>query len=78
MGTLGYLNLGMISTFVFSLALERIVRNFDKISMPLFMVNLIDNLLRRRIQPPDRMVHRHGIEPGMTVLEVGPGNGTYR
>jgi ubiquinone/menaquinone biosynthesis C-methylase UbiE len=33
--------------------------------------------MRRRIQPPDKTPERHGIEPGMTVLEVGPGNGRY-
>ena len=45
--------------------------------MPEFLANLIDNPLRRRIQPPSDMPIRHGIEPGMTVLEVGPGNGRY-
>ena len=45
--------------------------------MPEFAANIIDNPIRRRIQPPDETVIRHGIESGMTVLEVGPGNGTY-
>jgi ubiquinone/menaquinone biosynthesis C-methylase UbiE len=55
----------------------RIVRAFHKFPMPQWAANLIDNPLRRRIQPPDEMARRHGIEAGMTVLEVGPGNGTY-
>jgi ubiquinone/menaquinone biosynthesis C-methylase UbiE len=55
----------------------RIVRYFYKFPMPEFMANLIDNPLRRRIQPPDQTAMRHGIEPGMRVLEVGPGNGRY-
>jgi ubiquinone/menaquinone biosynthesis C-methylase UbiE len=55
----------------------RIVRHFYKFPMPQFMANLIDNPFRRKIQPPDETPARHGIEPGMTVLEVGPGNGTY-
>jgi ubiquinone/menaquinone biosynthesis C-methylase UbiE len=55
----------------------RIVRYFFKFPMPEFAANLIDNPLRRRIQPPDATAIRHGIEPGMAVLEVGPGNGTY-
>ena len=65
---------------LFLLALHtmaRIVRHFHKFPMPAFAANLIDNPLRRRIQPPDEVPLRHGIEPGMTVLEVGPGNGTY-
>jgi len=41
------------------------------------MVDLIDNPLRRRLQPPYATAVRHGLEPGMTVLEVGPGSGTY-
>src|SRR4030042_5237048 len=45
--------------------------------MPEFLANLSDNPLRRKIQPPSEMPIRHGIEPGMTVLEVGPGNGRY-
>jgi ubiquinone/menaquinone biosynthesis C-methylase UbiE len=63
--------------FIVLHTLVRIVRHFHKFPMPEFAANLIDNPIRRRIQPPDEMPIRHGIEPGMTVLEVGPGNGTY-
>jgi ubiquinone/menaquinone biosynthesis C-methylase UbiE len=45
--------------------------------IPEFLADLIDNPLRRRFQPPYETAVRHGLEPGMTVLEVGPGNGTY-
>ena len=38
---------------------------------------MIDNPLRRRLQPPDATARRHGIKPGMTLLEIGPGNGRY-
>ena len=55
----------------------RVVRHFHKFPMPEFLANAIDNPLRRRIQPPDETPRRHAIEPGMTALEVGPGNGTY-
>lgn len=57
--------------------LVRVVRHFYKFPMPEFMADLIDNPLRRRFQPPYETAVRHGLEPGMTVLEVGPGNGTY-
>ncbi|MEW6717455.1 MAG: class I SAM-dependent methyltransferase [Chloroflexota bacterium] len=59
------------------LSVVKIVRRFYKFPMPEFMANLIDNPLRRKIQPPYQTAIRHGIEPGMTVLDVGPGNGTY-
>ena len=55
----------------------RIVRHFHKFPMPEFLADLIDNPLRRKFQPPKEMPIRHGIETGMTVLEVGPGNGRY-
>lgn len=55
----------------------RLIRHFHKFPMPEFLANLIDNPLRRRIQPPAEMPLRHGLEPGMRVLEVGPGNGRY-
>ncbi len=55
----------------------RTVRRFHKFPIPQFLANLIDNPLRRRFQPPDATAARHGIEPGMTVLDVGPGNGRY-
>jgi len=55
----------------------RIIRHFYKFPIPEFLAGAIDNPLRRRIQPPDVVPLRHGIEPGMQVLEVGPGNGRY-
>ena len=59
------------------LILARIVRHFYKFPMPQFLANFIDNPWRRRIQPPEEMAVRHGIQPGMTVLDIGPGNGTF-
>jgi ubiquinone/menaquinone biosynthesis C-methylase UbiE len=55
----------------------RIVRHFNKAPMPEFLAGLIDNPWRRTIQPPDKTAIRHGIRPGMTVLEIGPGTGSY-
>jgi ubiquinone/menaquinone biosynthesis C-methylase UbiE len=57
--------------------LVRIIRHFHKFPIPQFLANAIDNPLRRRIQPPAEMPLRHSIAPGMTVLDVGPGNGRY-
>lgn len=57
--------------------LVRVIRYFYKFPMPEFLANVIDNPLRRKIQPPNEMPIRHSIELGMTVLEVGPGNGRY-
>ena len=69
--------LGLPILFVILHTLIRIIRYFYKFPMPEFAANLIDNPLRRRIQPPQEMPLRHGLKPGLQVLEVGPGNGTY-
>lgn len=55
----------------------RIVRHVVKFPVPDVLADLIDNPLRRRIQPPDLLAARHGVRTGMTVLDVGPGNGRY-
>lgn len=72
-----YLIFGFPLLFILLHTIIRTIRHFHKFPMPEFLANLIDNPLRRRIQPPDKMPIRHGITPGMTVLEVGPGNGRY-
>jgi ubiquinone/menaquinone biosynthesis C-methylase UbiE len=72
-----YILLGVPVVAVSFHTLVRIVRHFYKFPMPEFLANLIDNPIRRKIQPPGEMPLRHKIEAGMTVLEVGPGNGRY-
>lgn len=57
--------------------LVRVVRHFYKFPMPQFLANAIDNPLRRRVQPPAATAIRHGLLPGMRVLDIGPGNGRY-
>ena len=72
-----YILLAIPLTFVTLHTLIRIIRHFHKFPIPEFLAGAIDNPFRRRIQPPDEMPLRHGIAPGMRVLEVGPGNGRY-
>lgn len=57
--------------------LVRVVRHFYKFPIPQFLANVIDNPLRRRVQPPAATALRHGLQPGMRVLDIGPGNGRY-
>ena len=75
--TVIYIILGLLVLVLTLHTVIRIIRYFFKFPIPQFLANVIDNPLRRKIQPPREMPFRHGIEPGMTVLEVGPGNGRY-
>ncbi|MFN2226723.1 MAG: class I SAM-dependent methyltransferase [Anaerolineae bacterium] len=72
-----YVLVGVPLAFVAWHTLVRVIRHFYKFPIPEFLAGLIDNPWRRRVQPPDEMPRRHGIAPGMRVLEVGPGNGRY-
>lgn len=57
--------------------LVRVARHFYKFPIPQFLANAIDNPLRRRVQPPAATAVRHALQPGMRVLDIGPGNGRY-
>lgn len=71
-------SIALLVIFILYQIIVRLVRHYNKFPIPAPMVELIDNPLRRRLlHPPAQMVSRHGIQPGMTVLEVGPGKGTY-
>ena len=72
-----YIILGIVGLALVLHLIVRVVRVFYKFPMPQSMANLIDNPLRRRVQPPNELAVRHGLAEGMTVLDVGPGNGTY-
>jgi ubiquinone/menaquinone biosynthesis C-methylase UbiE len=58
-------------------AMARLVRRLYQFPIPEFLASFIDNPFRRKFQPPEEMPVRFGIQPGMSVLEVGPGNGRY-
>lgn len=62
--------------FIWNL-IVRLVRHFYKFLMPHFMAEIIDNPLRRSLQPPQVLAWRHGLRPGMVAVDIGPGNGTY-
>ncbi len=72
-----YAPFGLLLVVVVLHTLLRLVRHFYKFPMPELLAGVIDNPLRREIQPPSEMPLRYNIEAGMTVLEVGPGNGRY-
>ncbi|NHJ26159.1 MAG: methyltransferase domain-containing protein [Candidatus Lokiarchaeota archaeon] len=56
----------------------RILRKFHKFPIPAFATRLIDNAWRRKfIQKPKLIAERMDLKPGMIVLEIGPGKGSY-
>jgi ubiquinone/menaquinone biosynthesis C-methylase UbiE len=72
-----YVAFGVPLLLLVFIVMLKVLRKIVQGPMPEFLADFIDNPLRRRIQPPDKTALRHKIEPGMTVLEVGPGTGTY-
>lgn len=77
MQTLVLIMISIPSALIILHTMVRVIRYFYKFPMPQFLADIIDNPLRRKIQPLDETAVRHGIERGMIVLEVGPGNGRY-
>jgi ubiquinone/menaquinone biosynthesis C-methylase UbiE len=55
----------------------RILRRFVHFPAPFFIGYFLDSDLRRRMQPPDKLIARSGIGPSMSVLEIGCGSGSY-
>lgn len=62
---------------VFLNVLPRVMLLFVKFPMPAFMAGFIDNPLRHWMQPHELQMKRQGLVPGMRVLEIGPGHGSY-
>ena len=66
------------SFFFIVFVVLRIIRRYYKFPAPAFMMNLIDNPIRRKlIQKPDKVAERMHLKPGMIVVEIGPGKGSY-
>lgn len=65
-----------IAFFVF--VVVRIIKHLHNFPIPSIATQLIDNSFRRRfIQKPGEIAERMGLEPGMTVVKIGPGKGSY-
>jgi len=63
----------LIGWFIF----VRIIRRFIHFPIPAFLARFIDNPIRRRMQPPAKVVDWIDIQDGMCILEIGPGPGTF-
>ena len=61
----------IVSYFIFL----RIIRKIIHSPAPAFMGRILDSDLRRKMQSPEKVIQRSGIQKGMQVLEVGCGSG---
>jgi len=66
--------LGIIILF---LVVARILRKCFHSPAPAFIGRLLDSDLRRKIQPPDKIIEYSGIKEVMQVLEGGCGSGAF-
>ncbi len=55
----------------------RLFRKTFHFPAPAFIGRFLDSDLRRKLQPPDKLIEWSGIKPGMSVLEVGCGSGAF-
>ncbi|MHA1379169.1 MAG: class I SAM-dependent methyltransferase [Candidatus Helarchaeota archaeon] len=71
--------IGVASYFLlFSVAIIRFLRHYYHFPIPSIMTQIIDNPIRRKfIQKPDLITKRMQLQPGMVVVEIGPGKGSY-
>ncbi len=70
--------LGSILGFVFLwLTLAKVVRKLWRFPAPSYTGWFLDSGFRRTFQPPEKVIARSDINPGMKVLEVGCGSGAY-
>jgi ubiquinone/menaquinone biosynthesis C-methylase UbiE len=67
----------IIGIFVLWQVIIRIFRKTFHFPAPAFIGYFLDSGLRKKMQPPDKVVQRSGIKKSMKVLEVGCGSGAF-
>ena len=67
----------MLGWLLFIFVVVRIVRRFYQLPIPPFVTRFIDNPIRRKIQPPKKIIAWMDVHPGMEMLEIVPGPGTF-
>lgn len=67
----------LIGWLAFVEIVVRVIRRYVHFPVPALIVRFIDNPIRRRLQPPAKVVDWIGVQERMCVLEIGPGPGTF-
>jgi len=74
---LAWLILAVLGWFLFVQTVGRLVRRYWHFPVPPIAARFLNSPLRRAIQPPEQVVGWMDIRPGLQVLELGPGPGTF-
>ncbi|MCE7699769.1 MAG: methyltransferase domain-containing protein, partial [Methanobacterium paludis] len=69
--------LTILVIFVLVQVFIRILRRFLYTPAPSFLSTFLDSNFRMKMQSPNKIISRSGIQKGMKVLEVGCGNGAF-
>ena len=67
----------VLGAFFLWQVLIRAIRKLYRFPAPAFIGRFLDSDLRRWRQPPDKLIERSGIKPGMTVMDLGCGSGAF-
>ena len=67
----------ILAFIILWLSLAKLVRRMFKFPAPAFIGRILDSDYRRWQQPPQKVIERSGIKPGMQVLEIGCGSGAF-
>jgi len=74
---LSWLILAVLGWFLIVQTVGRLVRRYWHFPVPPIVAYFLNSPLRRAIQPPEQVVGWMDIRPGLQVLELGPGPGTF-
>jgi ubiquinone/menaquinone biosynthesis C-methylase UbiE len=67
----------VLGATVFLLLQVLVIRKWHREPAPAFLGRFLDSDFRRWLQPADKVIARSGIEPAMTIMELGCGSGAY-
>jgi ubiquinone/menaquinone biosynthesis C-methylase UbiE len=67
----------VLGAILLCLVLIRIIKKFFPFPAPAFIGWFLDSDLRRWWQPAGKLIKRNGIKEGITVLDLGCGNGAF-
>jgi len=74
---LGWIAAVILAWLIIIHPITKLVRRLTHLPDPTFVIYFINNPIRRKIHPPEKVLDHVGICEGMKVLEVGPGTGFY-